>query len=103
MKGFLHIVYFWLKHPDSEEDRAALIAGLETLKAVPTIKDLHIGVPAATEARDVLDNSFDVSEVMVFEDMDGHNVYQTHPLHKQFVDECGHLWAKVLVRDSIDV
>ncbi|MEQ9566645.1 MAG: twin-arginine translocation signal domain-containing protein, partial [Pseudomonadales bacterium] len=28
----IHAVFFWLKRPDSDEDRQALIAGLKTLE-----------------------------------------------------------------------
>lgn len=97
------MVYFWLKQPESTEDRDALIAGLNTLRQIPGIQALHIGVPASTEKRDVVDNSFQVSELMLFEDVDAQNVYQEHPVHKAFVKNCEHLWERVVVYDSIAV
>ena len=87
----LHMVYFWLNNPGSNEDRAKLIAGLESLKAIPQIHSLHI------------DNSFDVSELMFFESIEAQNEYQSHPIHKQFVEQCSDLWRKVIVRDSVSV
>ena len=99
----LHMVYFWLNNPGSNEDRAKLIAGLESLKAIPQIHSLHIGVPANTLKRDVIDNSFDVSELMFFESIEAQNEYQSHPIHKQFVEQCSDLWRKVIVRDSVSV
>ena len=59
----LHMVYFWLKDPTSTEDKRKLIAGLQSLR-YPQVHSLHIGVPANT-LRDVIDNSFDVSELML--------------------------------------
>jgi hypothetical protein len=53
----VHHVFFWLKNPTSKEDLAKLLEGLRTLKKIETIKMLHIGVPASTEKRDVVDNS----------------------------------------------
>ncbi|MDO3385488.1 Dabb family protein [Gilvimarinus sp. SDUM040013] len=98
-----HKVFFWLKNPDSTEDRDTLIAGLKALEAIPSVKAIQIGVPASTEKRDVVDNSFQVSELMLFDNVEGQNAYQVHPLHKKFVDECSHLWERVVVFDSIAV
>lgn len=98
--GLVHTVYFWLKRPTSGEDKAELIAGLKALEAIPSIRSLYIGVPASTEQRDVVDSSFHVSEMMMFDDVAGQNAYQEHPLHQQFVENCGHLWQRVVVYDS---
>lgn len=99
----IHTAYFWLKNPDSVADREQLIAGLQTLRQVPTVKALHIGLPASTESRDVVDNSFQVSELMFFDDLAGQSEYQSHPIHLAFVESCSHLWEKVAVKDSITV
>jgi len=98
-----HHVFFWLKNPTSKEDRDKLIAGLRKLEKIETIRSLQIGVPADTEKRPVVDNSYGVSELMFFDDVKGQNVYQEHPLHKKFVEDCSSLWEKVIVYDSVDV
>jgi len=102
-KQLTHHVFFWLKNPDSKEDVNKLIEGLKTLRKIETVKKLHIGVPASTEKRDVVDNSYQVSELMFFDDVEGQDIYQVHPLHEKFIADCGHLWSKVVVYDSIDV
>ncbi len=102
-KMLIHHVFFWLKQPGSVEDRKKLAEGLQTLKAIPTIKQFHIGYPASTEKRDVVDNSWDVSEIMFFEDTAGQKVYQDHPIHQAFVQNYSHLWAKVVVYDAMDI
>ena len=102
-KPLLHHVFFWLNNPDSEADKNALIAGLNTLRAIPSIQRMHVGVLASTEKRDVVDTSWDVSEIMFFNDATGQKVYQDHPLHMEFVKNCAHLWKKVLVYDAQDV
>lgn len=99
----LHQVFFWLKNPGAKADRDKLIAGLKALKAIDFIQQLHVGVPASTEKRDVIDNSYDVSELMVFKSVEDQDRYQTHPLHQKFVADCGHLWSKVVVYDSLAV
>src|SRR5690606_11566894 len=102
-KMLAHHVFFWLKNPNSKEDRDKLIEGLKTLEKIETVKSLRIGVPASTEKRDVVDNSFSVSELMLFDDVEGQNAYQVHPIHKKFVEHCSHLWEKVIVYDAIDI
>jgi hypothetical protein len=102
-KQLAHHVFFWLKNPDSTADRDKLVEGLKTLKQIQTIKKLHIGVPASTEKRDVVDNSYQVSELMFFDDVEGQNVYQVHPIHKKFIEDCSHLWSKVVVYDVMEV
>tara|TARA_R110002153_G_scaffold27063_3_gene84086 strand:+ start:4696 stop:5097 length:402 start_codon:yes stop_codon:yes gene_type:complete len=99
----IHTAYFWLKNSDSTADRDQLIAGLQTLRQIPAVKTLHIGLPATTEKRDVVDNSFHVSELMMFDDLAAQSEYQAHPIHLAFVKNCSHLWSKVAVKDSITV
>lgn len=102
-KQLAHHVFFWLKNPDSSEDRNKLIEGLKTLRKIETVRQLHIGVPASVEKRDVVDNSYQVSELMFFDDVEGQNVYQVHPIHKKFIEDCSHLWSKVVVYDAMEV
>ena len=98
-----HHVFFWLKNPSSTADRDKLIEGLKTLKKIESIRQIHIGVPADTEKRDVVDNSYSVSELMFFDDAAGQKVYQDHPIHKKFVEDCSMLWEKVIVYDTLNV
>ena len=97
----VHHVFFWLKHPDSQADLAQLLAGIRGLGAIETVRGLHVGVPASTEKRDVVDNSFSASEILYFDDTAGQKTYQDHPLHQKFVADCSHLWSKVIVYDAI--
>jgi hypothetical protein len=99
----VHHVFFWRKNPGSTADRDALIAGLRKLAAVDVVRSLQIGVPASTEQRDVVDSSFQVSELMVFDSLADQQTYQDHPIHKDFIAKCGHLWGKVVVYDMATV
>lgn len=101
--SLLHHVFFWLKNPQSEADKQQLISGLKTLTGIPAIRQIHVGVIASTEKREVVDTSWDVSELMFFDDEAGQKIYQDHPIHQDFVKNCSHLWKKVLVYDAIDV
>jgi hypothetical protein len=99
----VHHVFFWLKNPGSKEDRDKLVAGVKTLSKIETVRVLHVGVVASTEKRDVVDNSWAVSELMFFSDLAGQATYQTHPLHLEFIKNCSHLWEKVIVYDALEV
>jgi hypothetical protein len=105
MKGNLpklvHHVFFWLKNPQSLEDRKKLLAGIKSLAAIETVRALHVGVAAPTEQRDVVDHSYSASELLFFDDVAGQNTYQSHPLHQQFVQDHAHLWSKVVVYDTV--
>lgn len=98
----VHHVFFWLKNPDSKEDRDKLVAGVKTLAKIETIRELRVGVVASTEKRDVVDNSWAVSELMFFSDLAGQATYQSHPIHLEFIKNCGHLWEKVIVYDAVE-
>lgn len=99
---FIHHVYFWLNNPDSAEDKNKLIAGLTKLAAVKTIKDFHIGKPADTN-RDVIERGYAISWLVQFANAADQASYQTDPIHLKFVEDCNHLWSKVIVYDSVDV
>jgi hypothetical protein len=98
----VHHVFFWLKNPDSKADRDKLVEGVKTLSKIETIRKLHVGVLASTEKRDVVDTSWQVSELMFFDDTAGQKVYQDHPLHQAFIKNYSHLWAKVVVYDAME-
>jgi hypothetical protein len=102
-KQLAHHVFFWLKDPDSREDLNDLLAGLRTLEKIESVRRIHIGVPASTEKRDVVDSSYSASELIFFDDVAGQDAYQVHPIHKKFVEQCSHLWQKVIVYDSVDL
>ena len=97
-----HHVFFWLKNPASEADRQLLITGIKTLEQIETVRSLHIGMPATTEKREVVDNSYSVCELMFFDTIEGQNTYQDHPIHRNFVANYSHLWSRVVVYDSME-
>jgi hypothetical protein len=95
----IHHVFFWLNNPDSESDKQQLMEGLNTLGSIDEVKVLLVGTPASTIEREVVDNSFDVSELMIFESVEAQDAYQVHPIHTEFVEKYSHLWERVVVYD----
>jgi hypothetical protein len=100
-KVLVHHVFFWLKNPQSTDDRDKLVKGVKALGKIETVRMLHVGVPASTEKRDVVDNSYHVSELMFFDNVEDQQTYQDHPLHQKFIQEHSALWDKVVVYDTI--
>ena len=100
--ALIHHVFFWLKEPKNEAHKKQLVKALNDLLKVETIRISHIGFPAGTESRDVVDHSYSVSYMVIFDDQAGQDAYQVHPLHLKFVEENSHLWNKVVVYDSVD-
>jgi hypothetical protein len=97
---FVHHVYFWLKNPNSEADKAKLIEGLENLSKVSEIKMAHIGTPASTN-RSVIEKGYAVSWLLFFDNLEEEEIYQKHPIHLKFVADYSNLWEKVIVYDSV--
>ncbi|HSR38242.1 MAG TPA: Dabb family protein [Phnomibacter sp.] len=97
--SIIHHVFFWLKEPDNNTHAEQLKKGLQTLAAIPQVQQLIIGVPASTEKREVVDNSWQVSELMYFQSLEDQAAYQVHPVHKAFVEQYSYLWSKVVVYD----
>ena len=81
----VHHVYFWLKNPDSQEDLNALLDGIKGLAAIPQVRGVHVGLPAATEQRGVVDSSYSASEILLFDSLEDQATYQSHPLHQEFI------------------
>ncbi len=100
--SLIHHAIFWLKNPQSTADRDKLVEGVKTLAHVKTIKELHVGILAATEKRDVVDTSWQVSEIMFFDNIADQAAYQNDPIHLDFVKNYSHLWEKVIVYDAME-
>ena len=96
---FVHHVHFWLKN---KEDKDKLIEGLKILEPITHIRDMHIGVAADTN-RDVIDSSYDVSLLLLFNTLEEEETYQHDPIHLVFVEQYAQpLCAKVLVLDNVN-
>lgn len=63
----------------------------------------HIGSPASTEQREIVDNSFTYKYVMTFASVEAEKAYQIDPTHTDFVKKAQHLIEKVIVYDSFSI
>ena len=99
----VHTVFFWLKDDLSEEDRQDFLKGLQTLQQIEHAERIHVGTPAATEPRPVIDRSYDFGLSVICQNVAQHDLYQEDPIHLTFVEQNSQYWEKVLVYDAEDV
>jgi hypothetical protein len=99
---FVHVVNFYLKADLTAADIKTFEEGVKSLSAIESLVTFNVGKPASTD-RPVIDKSYSYCELAVFEDEAGHDVYQVHPLHLAFVENCKHLWDKVVIFDSASI
>ena len=99
--GLIHSVFFWLKEDLSEEDREAFLAGVESLRAVSTVKQMYVGPVAPTEERNVIDNTYSTALICHFDNVAGQDAYQIDPIHLKFVEDHKDKWTKVVVYDNL--
>ncbi|MGI4886805.1 MAG: Dabb family protein [Janthinobacterium lividum] len=97
---FVHHVLFYLRAAASDADRAQLLAGLQKMRAIPSIQLAHIGTPAATD-RAVIDRTYAFSWLCLFASAADEQSYQQHPLHDDFRHECARYWEKVVIYDAV--
>jgi hypothetical protein len=98
---FIHTVYFWLRPGATLAARDQLVNDCrELLGEIPSVVSIWAGVPAMTP-RDVVDNSYGVGLTVVLEDAAGHDVYQEHPLHKDFIARNKETWERVQIYDYL--
>lgn len=95
-----HHVLFWLKTDTTEEQKNAFRKGLESLEKIESVINFHVGTPSSIE-RAVVDTTYTFSSILFFNDLAGHDVYQTHPLHIAFLDEFRIFFDKVVIYDAI--
>jgi hypothetical protein len=98
--AFAHTVFFWLKNPDSQQDRTDFETSLKKfLDHSQFAKTNFIGKPPKA-SRDVVDGSFTYSLIVTFESAEAQQKYQEEAPHLLFIKESSRLWTKVIVYDS---
>ena len=101
--GFVHSVYFWLQ-PDLskaqiEEFESALRQFIDDSEFASSG---HIGKPAGTP-REIVDNSYDYSLIVTFENADQHQAYQDEKPHDVFRVVAKKYAQRVQIYDSAGI
>ena len=96
---FVHVVLFWLKDDAPTGAKEQLLNDCKGLLGkIPGLTMFDVGTPAMTP-REVVDNSYSIGLLTAFPDSAGHDVYQTHPLHLEFIARNKANWKKVQIYD----
>jgi hypothetical protein len=96
---FIHTVFFWIKSDAPAEAAEQLLADCNNLLSkIPGLVQFSAGKPAMTP-REVVDNSYAVGLLTAFANRGGHDAYQVHPLHLQFIERNKANWSRVQVYD----
>lgn len=92
----IHQVFFWLNENENVEN---FLEEASVLGKCPTVGEFFIGQPAPTEARDVVDHSYQVACTLFFDSLEDQSAYQVDPIHLKFIDRNSTKWNKVKVYD----
>jgi hypothetical protein len=96
----IHSVYFWLKPDLSPAQRADFRRGVESLRAIKAAEKIYVGIPAKTEKRPVIDDSYAVALTVLCKNVAAHEAYQIDPIHLKFVEQFKTFWTRVQIYDA---
>jgi len=96
----VHTVIFWLKKDLSEDQQVVFTNEVKTLGEISSVESFHIGTPAPTPKRPVIEDSYDYAITVVLKDMDAHDDYQVDPIHLDFIEKCKDMWERVVIYDA---
>lgn len=97
---FVHAVYFSLRDDLTPAERSRFESGLHALRGIESVQQGHVGVPAPTERGDV-ERGYSHALVLTFADAAAQDVYQRHPVHDRFREECAGYWRALRIYDSV--
>ena len=95
----VHTVFFWMKK--NAPKNAAKQTIQDALKYLnnSSVKHLWAGPPAKTEARDVVNATYDAGLTVIFDTIADHDAYQEDPEHQVFIKRNKKNWLRVEVFD----
>jgi hypothetical protein len=96
----VHSVFFWLKPELTAAQCAEFRRGVDSLAGIKAVEAVYVGVPAATEKRAVIDDSYSVALTVLCKDVAAHDAYQVDPLHLAFVNTFKTCWSRVQIYDA---
>jgi hypothetical protein len=96
----VHTVFFWLKSELTAEQRADFRRGVESLGTIKSVEQIYVGMPAKTEKRPIIDDSYSVGLTVLCKDVAAHDAYQTDPIHHAFINQFKSCWERVQIYDA---
>jgi hypothetical protein len=96
----VHTVLFWLRKDLDGDKITDFRIGLETLTKIESAEAVHIGSPAATAERPVVDTSYDFCLTVITKGVAAHDAYQVDQRHTDFINTFKDYWKKVKIYDA---
>ena len=97
---FVHAVFFDAKPDTPEAVLDEMVAdAYRILGKIPSVRTIASGRRDVRMQRDLNDTNFTVGLMIYFDDKAGHDLYNDHELHKQYVAKYKDHFAKVRVFD----
>jgi hypothetical protein len=98
---FVHSVFFY-KNPAATPPQIEQFIHdcYSLLSKIPGVTHLQAGPPAMTP-RPVVDNTYAVGLTVILTDSAAHDLYQSHPLHLDFIARNKSTWARVQIYDFL--
>lgn len=98
-----HTVYFWFSDNAPEDAADQLLDFYRTeVPNVPGIEVLFAGKPRPNDEREVVDSSYDLGVITVYESSDAEQVWQEHPIHDVLKERFLPMLDKVQVYDTVE-
>ncbi len=99
---FVHAVFFTFK-PDTPQSKVEELIGdgQSLLAKVPSVRAVQCGRRDERMTRDVNVQDWDVGLIVWFDDKQGHDLYQDHAVHQEYVGKHMEHLAKVRVFDFV--
>jgi len=98
---FVHTVILKIKKDAPPNTAVAILADVPVIGKLPSVQGFWYGVRAAEGSPEFAVKDFEISLVLLFEDVDGLKRYLDHPTHKRFVDKHLKHLETPLVYDSL--
>src|SRR5438045_4716823 len=96
----VHTVYFWLKTDLTAQQRADFRKRVESLGGIKSVDKIYVGIPAKTEKRPIIDDSYSVALTVLCKDVAAHDLYQVDPIHLKFINDFKSCWTRVQIYDA---
>lgn len=100
MQRLAHHVFFTLEDSSEAKIHSLVLACQKYLADHPGVVDFSVG-RRDPELNRPVNARYDVSLHVIFSDRDAHDVYQTAPLHLEFIELEKANWKQVQVFDSL--
>ena len=91
-----HVVIFWTDPTDAESPDQVIAGANQFLKSIPGVLSFHVGKMVPSH-RPVVEQSYQVALNISFTDKHAEHIYQAHPQHLEFVEQCVKPFVKKVV------